>query len=87
MLKIAMGMKEVQQNATENPMVAFMAQNLNLMREDATEDEFLTFLAKFALTISAMAIGETVQLCLDDNAQDELQKTILELMEISEMAE
>ena len=87
MLEIAMGMKEIKQTATENPLVAIMAQNLNSIRNEASEDEFLGFLAKFALTISAMAISETVQLCLDDNAQDELQKTILELMEISEMAE
>ena len=80
-------MKEIQQTATENPLVAIMAQNLNSIRDEASEDEFLGFLAKFALTISAMAISETVQLCLDDNAQDELQKTILELMEISEMGE
>lgn len=87
MLEIAMGMKEAQQTATENPLVAIMANELEANRTDWSNDEFMTFLAKFALTISAMAISETVQLCLDDNAQDELQKTILELMEISEMGE
>ena len=80
-------MKEVQQTATENPMVAMMANQLGDSRNDWSDDEFMTFLAKFALTISAMAISQTVQLCLDETAQNELEKTILELMEISEMGE
>lgn len=87
MLEIAFGMKEAQKIATENPLVAMMAMELEDTRSNLTDDEFLQFLAKFATTISAMAISETVQLCLDDEAQDELQKTILELMEIGEMGE
>ena len=80
-------MKEVQQTATENPMVAMMANQLEHNRNDWSDDEFFEFLAKFALTISAMAISHTVQLCLPEDQQNELEKTILELMEISEMGE
>lgn len=85
MLEIAFGMKQVQKNATENPLVAMMALELEDTRNNLSEDEFLGFLANFALTISAMAISETVQVCLDEQAQDELEKTILELMEIGEL--
>jgi hypothetical protein len=85
MLEIAFGMKQVQEKATMNPMVAMMAAELEDTRNNLSEDEFLTFLANFAITVSAMAISETVQLCLDQPAQDELEKTILEMMEIDEL--
>lgn len=87
MLEIAFGMKEAQKIATENPLVAMMANELGDTRNDLSTDEFMEFLAKFALTISAMAISQTVQVCLDEKSQDELEKTILELMEIGEMGE
>jgi hypothetical protein len=85
MLEIAFGMKQVQKDATENPLVAMMALELEDTRNNLSEDEFLEFLAKFALSISAMAISQTVQLCLDETTQDELEKTILELMEMEDL--
>lgn len=85
MLEIAFGMKEAQKTATENPLVAMMAIELEDNRNNLTEDEFMEFLAKFALTVSAMAISQTVQLCLDETTQDELEKTILELMEMEDL--
>ena len=85
MLEIAFGMKRIQEKATMNPVVAMMACELEDTRNNLSEDEFLQFLANFAIAVSATAISETVQLCLDQPAQDELEKTILEIMEIDNL--
>jgi hypothetical protein len=87
MLEIAFGLKDAQAQATENPFIAMLAIELEEMRATATEDEFLNSLAKFALNVSAMSIQATTLLCLDENQQAELEKTILEIMEMDKMGE
>lgn len=84
MLDIAFGMKQVAAEAVENPIVAMMAGMLENKRTEMNEDEFLSALAHFAMAISAQAVSGTVMLTLDQNEQLELEKTINELMAISE---
>ena len=79
MLDIAFGMKQVAGEACENPFVAMMASGLDEMRTEVDSDEFLSALAQFAMTISAMAVSGTVALTLDETEQAELVKTIEEL--------
>ncbi len=84
MLDIAFGMKQVASEACENPFVAMMAQGLDAMRTEVDSDEFLSALAQFAMAISAQAVSGTIVLTLDENEQNELEKTINELMSISD---
>jgi hypothetical protein len=83
MLDIAFGMKQVANEACDNPMIAFMAQGLDAMRTEVDSDEFLSALAGFAMSISAMAVSGTVCLTLSEDAQAELVKTIEELESIA----
>jgi hypothetical protein len=85
MLEIALGMKAVQNTATEHPLVAIMANDFLNSRDGMDEDEFLTVLARFALAVSAMAIAQTVELCLDEDEQNLLAITVNELMEIEDL--
>ncbi len=83
MLDIAFGMKQVANEACENPFVAMMAQGLDAMRTEVDSDEFLSALAQFAMSISAMAVSGTVCLTLTKDAQAELVMTIEELEAIA----
>jgi hypothetical protein len=87
MLDIAFGMKQVANEACDNPMVAMMAMGLDAMRTEVDTDEFMSALAQFAMSISAMAVSGTVCLTLTEDAQAELVKTIEELEAISRTAE
>jgi hypothetical protein len=84
MLDIAFGMKQVAAEACESPFVAMLAQGLDAMRTEVDSDEFLSALAQFAMAISAGAVSGTVCLTLDEAEQGELEKTIIELMSISD---
>jgi hypothetical protein len=84
MLDIAFGMKQVAGEACENPIVAMMAMGLDAMRTEVDTDEFMSALAQFAMTISAMAVSGTVDLTLDDAEKEALVKTIEELQAIAD---
>ena len=85
MLEIAFGMKQVHNDSTEHPIVAMMANDFASNRDGMTEDEFMTNLARFALAVSAMAVAQTVQLCLSDEQQEQLALTIEELNEMENL--
>jgi hypothetical protein len=83
MLDIAFGMKQVANEACDNPFTAMMAQGLDAMRTEVDSDEFLHALAQFAMAISAQAVSGTICLTLDETEQAELVKTIEELEAIA----
>jgi hypothetical protein len=83
MLDIAFGMKQVANEACDNPFTAMMAQGLDAMRTEVDSDEFLHALAQFAMAISAQAVSGTICLTLTEDAQAELVKTIEELEAIA----
>jgi hypothetical protein len=64
-----------------------MAMGLDAMRTEVDTDEFMSALAQFAMSVSAMAVSGTVCLTLTEDAQAELVKTIEELEAIARTTE